>query len=136
MLTDQSAVSDIRQQWNSVQVLKNWSRSVSLVGVTYIETAPDDFYNLPLVLSYSVLDTVLTQMIIEGIFSCPGRYPMLGKKMSESQSQIQWNNYGLIEKGRIDRNTIAHEAKLINKSDCFKYIKAVGDQLEAWQIIV
>ena len=96
------------------------------------ETRPEDSYNLPLVLAYGVLDRVLNKLSDQGAF--PKEWN-LGPKMATSQNVLPWQNYDLVDNGRVARNDLAHKAKLSSKADCLRFINAIEAELKAWGII-
>jgi len=97
------------------------------------ETPPDNYYNLPLVLAFAVLDEALGEHIQQGTFKCGDRRPpLLGAKMSASRNAIPWQDYSLVELGKTARNKLTHEAQFIPKADCFKFIDAIERELKAW----
>ena len=66
-------------------------------GVMINETLDDAYYNLPLVLAFSLLDYALSELLTDP----PG---LLGQKMEASKGVLQWHDYELVERGRIKRN--------------------------------
>jgi hypothetical protein len=140
MIRDIQRRTDIAEQWAATEKLCSGSHRQSMVGgglgaVMVNETPPESFLNLPLVLAYSVLDAALGAMIEEGIFSCPGRAPMLGTKMAASRPYLRWANYREVDSGREARNRLAHHAELVSKPECLRFIAAVEEELREWAII-
>ena len=139
MIKDKILIAEIVQEWATIRSLVHWSRSYIGSGDVFInETAPDEFYNLPLVLAYSTLDAALGQFINEGLFPCLiCRCFKLGEKMwsSKNTTAIKWLNYSLVDQGRKARNGLAHENTLVAKNDCLRYIEAVGAELKGWGLI-
>ena len=143
MISNLTARAEIEQEWATVCTLTNWSRTYAVPGLggNINETPPDSFYNLPLVLAYSVLDHILSQFIIEGTLRCVKRNGtpcfQLGDKMRAAKREpaIPWINFSRVEKGRDARNGIAHQAKLLRKNDCLLYIHAIEAELRNWSII-
>jgi hypothetical protein len=129
--------AEIVQSWKAIHDLcARGDRGYSIPAAGYFHVSyPAAYYNLPFVLAYAVLDDVLSEMIEDGIFTCPGNRPLLGRKMRKSCKTLAWQDYLLVERGRFARNDLAHEAKLASKDDCLKYIAAVGAELKAWKII-
>jgi len=99
------------------------------------ETPPEDFYNLPFLLAYAVLDQVLDELMDQGVFQCVQKRPFLGDKMVVSRNRLPWLDYDLVDLGRKARNDLAHEAKLLGKSQCFAFIDAIEAELKAWGIL-
>lgn len=85
-------------------------------------------------LAYAVLDQVLDQFKIQGLFTTSGR-SLLGTKMEASKGRIPWQDYALVEKGKDARNALAHEAVLVPKSECLAFIDAIERELTAWGVI-
>lgn len=143
MITDRKALASIVQKWESVRVVQaGLSRQWFVEGVQVCEEAPDEAYNLPFVLAYAVLDEVLKELRDQGVFVCRGwkrkhRDPSLGRMMedSRSRSSLLWQDYGLVFKGKEERNRLAHGAKLARKADCLAYIDAIEAELKAWKIV-
>lgn len=136
MIRDPAARAEILQQWGAVRKLCSSDRCRLIPGVGYVqESPPESFYNLPFLLAYATLDQVLSQMIDEGIVTCPKRRPMLGDKMAASATAIPWQGYCVLEAGRIARNALAHDAVLLSKSDCLMYIGAVEGELSSWGLL-
>ena len=80
-----------------------------------------------------MLDEVLNKLNSQGTFAC-NRWE-LGAKMEASKSGLQWTDYDLVAEGKEARNDLAHEAKLLAKADCFRFIDAIEDELKAWGVI-
>jgi hypothetical protein len=76
---------------------------------------------------------VLTELCDQGEFSCAGRG--LERNMLASQFHIPWRDYYTIDAGRVARNKLAHQALLLPKSGCLKFINAIGLELHLWKII-
>lgn len=140
MIHDQNGLTEIGQEWAAVKKLCSGSHRQLLVpGGSYInETPPESFYNLPFLLAYGVLDQVLSELIDQDTIQASGtknKRLQLGEKMRASKGALLWQDYDLINAGKTARNELAHEAKLLNRDDCFKYISAVEIELKAWGII-
>jgi len=82
-----------------------------------------------------VLDQVLGELMDQRTFQCAKRKPLLGDKMVASRNHVPWQNYTLVETGKNARNDLAHEAKLVGKSDCFAFIDAIETELKSWGVI-
>ena len=134
MIRDQQAKSEIAQDWRAVRKLRNPVRTSVLPGFGVIVEEPvHDFYNLPLVLAYAVLDQVLNELRDQSEFR--SKNSKLGTKMFASRKALPWQDYGLVDNGREARNDLAHEAKLLSKADCLRYIDAIESELRAWNIV-
>lgn len=134
MINDQQTKLEIAQDWRVVRALCNKRYTRMLPGFGMIAESPhNDYYNLPLVLAYAVLDQVLNKLRDQGVFACKDK--RLGPKMVASKNALQWQDYTLVDNGRDARNDLAHETKLASKVDCFRFIDAVESELKAWGII-
>ncbi len=102
-------------------------------GFVIDEQRPEDSYNLPFVLAYAVLDQVLNELRTQGAFTCKTR--KLGDKMTASQNVLPWQDYDLVNNGRVARNDLAHEAQLLSKVDCLRFIDAIESELKTWGIV-
>ena len=135
--SDSAVKSDIARQWTALRKLCRSSHRQGIApGVFINETPPEEIYNLPLVLAYAVLDEVLSALISQGTFAC--RDWTLGAKMGASSkpgSGLQWKDYDLVARGKEARNDLAHEAKLLAKADCFRFIDAIEGELKARGLI-
>lgn len=139
MINDSFLLYNICKSWEGVHKLKYSHRLVTLIpGAGLIGTGSfinSDFWNLPFILSYSILDEVLIILKDQGVYQCNKRSPMLGKKMEASRNYIPWQDYDLVSDGRKARNKLAHEAILLPKRQCFIYIDAIEVELKAWRIL-
>ena len=98
------------------------------------ETPPSEFYNLPLILAFGVLDEVLGELANQGVFSCR-QGALLGEKMTRSQSILPWVDYAAVERAKNLRNAVAHDGALLSKADCLGLIALVETELRAWQVL-
>ncbi len=55
--------------------------------------------------------------------------------MAASQNALPWQDYELINNGRDARNALAHQAKLLSKADCLRFIDAIESELKAWGVV-
>ena len=100
------------------------------------ETPPEQLYNLPFVLAYAALDEVLGELVKQGTVPRQKKArPLLGAKMEASRSVLPWRNYVLVESGKAARNDLAHNAKLLDKAACFKFIDAIEAELKYWGVL-
>lgn len=139
MIRDPVVKAEIDKAWTTVAFLISYNRSY-VVGSTVMlnEIPPETFYNLPLVLAYATMDDTLGQLIIEDTIKCvkkKGKCFNLGDKMESAKNAIAWINFELVNEGRIARNGLAHESKLVEKYRCIKYIHAVENELRNWGVI-
>lgn len=97
------------------------------------EDRPEESYNLLLILAYSVLGQVLSQLQNEEVIA--KKSDKLGYMMKVSKITLTWQDYNTLDKGREARNDLAHGAILVEKNDCLKYINAIEVELKAWEVI-
>jgi hypothetical protein len=139
MILDEGVLADIREQWAVVRRFSDPDYShqeipIAGAGIVAMPPAPDDFFNLPLVLAFSVLEQVLDQLKAQG--DVPATRNMLGVKMEASKrAGIPWLDYPAVEAGRNDRNDLAHRGRLIDKARCIEHVAAIDDQLKQWGIV-
>ena len=137
MITDPKILASIRSQW---RVVKRFSESshaqyLSPCGAYINETPPESFFNLPLILAFSVLDQVLKELIQQGSVPRPSGRGFLGEKMQTARSAIAWQNYDYIERGKVQRNAIAHDGNLLDRATCLAFINAIEIELCAWRVL-
>lgn len=134
MIKNQSRKQEIKESWLGIRNLqKNLRRLYVANGSLHMDTAPDETYNLPFVLAYSVIDNVLSELKDQGDIVCNSW--MLGAKMEASRNTLPWKDYDLIWAGKEQRNQLAHDSILIDKAECVKYIDAVENELNGWGIL-
>jgi hypothetical protein len=131
MIRDAFARTEISKDWTAVRRLRELSSGSMTPGGFVAQAYPDGFFNLALVLAYSVLDQVLKQAIIEDKFACDVR-ATLGLKMKKSRPNVRWANYDLVRQGKNARNDLVHEAEVAGIEDCRRFIAAVEAELTAW----
>ena len=108
---------------------------VHLGGTALVMTARPEYRNLLLVLAYCVLDDALTALRKQGEFSCKGDDPSLGRQMDASRGNRLWQDYDLVNLGKVARNALAHEGEFASAADCDKYIDAIESELRAWDVL-
>ena len=137
MINDQGVKSAIARDWRVVRRFCEGSHRqwLSPGGGFINETPPEDFYNLPFLLAYAILDQVLDELLDQGAFQCHMKRPLLGDKMFASRELIPWRDYDLVNTGRRARNELAHEAKLLPRDQCFAFIDAIEAELKGWGIL-
>ena len=137
MIQDQNALAHLQNSWTEVRNLQTRVRRLTLAaGPTGIAAMPhlaDLCYNVVLVHGFSVLNEVLEQLTREGHFPCHSRF--LGALMAASKNGIPWKDYPLVEKGKDDRNAIAHDSVVVSRAECWKYLDAIEAELKGWQIL-
>lgn len=135
MIKDEIARTNIIADWNGVRKIQSSGDHTAMYpfGMVITSTVPDAFWNLPFLLAYAVLDETLNELKDQGEFICRTR--MLGEKMEASKAHLPWQNYDDVWKGKEARNDLAHEAIILAKDECFKYIDAVEEELRVWGIL-
>ena len=135
MIRDAVTKSEIVRDWAVLRKLSSAvHRSWMSGGGDFInETRPEDSYNLPFLLAYAVLDQVLSELTAQGDFSCKSW--KLGEKMAASRSRLPWQDYDTVQAGKEARNKLAHEAALVAKVDCLRFIDTVERELKFWAVI-
>lgn len=140
MITDTDIKQDIQMQWDTIRKMAYRPESVSApygsrMGIVVVSTptAPPDYLNLPFVLAYSVLDSVLNELVRQQVFMCKDW--KLGTKMTASQVALHWQDYSLVKQGKKLRNDLAHGARLLDRAECLKYIRSIEAELIAWGVI-
>jgi hypothetical protein len=135
MILDQVILADLRHQWQSVmQLTHNSTRVYQSLEAGIMQEPPPSFFNLPLVLAYAVLDQVLSELVEQRTIPRPAKR-QLGARMTVSLSVLAWLDYALVDKGREARNALAHEAVLLSKPDCIRYVDAIGAELDGWGML-
>ena len=123
------------QKWTVIrQFCQSSHRQWIGSGGVIQETPPESFFNLAVVLAFSLLDEVLSSMSAHGAFSLPSG-AMLGKKMATSRSSIEWLNYSSVEEGKCRRNDLAHRGALIPSADCREIVELISVELRWWGAI-
>jgi hypothetical protein len=137
MIRDPNARSEFAREWAAVKTLCSAShRQYQIAGGPFInETPPDSYFKLPFLLAYAILDQVLAELIDQGTIQCLRRRPLLGDKMAASTTRMTWQNYLDVDRGKTARNELAHDARLLGKADCFRFIEAIENELKAWAVI-
>ena len=100
---------------------------------TFTAPSREVYHNLPLVLAYAVLDQVLNELRDQGTFT--SQTQKMGDKMNASRKALPWQDYKSVDDGREARNNLAHEAQLVSKADCLRFIDAIEAELKAWSIL-
>lgn len=137
MITDPVALRSLQQQWSVVvRFCRGSHRSHQIPGGPYVnETPPEQFFNLPLLLAYAVLDQALDELITQGVVPAIKGRPFLGAKMAASRSAISWQDYATVDLGKEERNGIAHDGKLLDRAACIRFIQAIERELRGWNFL-
>ena len=137
MITDPKILASICSQWRIVKRFCESSHAqyLSPCGTYINETPPESFFNLPLILAFSVLDQVLKELIQQGRVPRPNGRGFLGESMKSARSAITWQNYDCVKCGKDQRNAIAHEGKLLDREACLAFVNAIEIELCAWRVL-
>ena len=137
MITDQTALAEIRESWMGVEALRGRLRAALLgsfaQGGSFAIFAADAAHNLPFVHACAVLNDVLEELASQGQFACKSIF--LGKLLTASEKNLPWKDFALIKEGAERRNGVAHRGEILPRSDCWKYVDAIKEQLVAWGIL-
>jgi len=138
VIKDQTALQNLANAWRDVRSRQSFMQRHLLGSMGGIGSMPsiflaDPVYNLVLLYAYAVLDEVLRQLRDEGNFS--SKTTKLGDLMHSSKTSLAWVNFDLVDKGREQRNDIAHCSVTIPRGECWKYIDAIEMELKSWQIV-
>lgn len=110
------------------------TRSGPALGGWINETRPDSAFNLPLVLAFCVLEEVLDELRLTGVYLC--KSSKLGAMMNASKDVLPWQDFDAVDRAREARNALAHQGVLHSKTDCLAYIKVVERELLAWGVLL
>lgn len=131
VITAQSR-SEVTRDWEAVRKLCAGSPQYFIPSGQIINVStPEDFYNLPFLLAYGVLEQALKKLIEHK----PEKDKPLSWRMEISKNHLTWQNYAVVDAGRIARNDLAHEAKLLGQAECFAYIDVIEVELKAWGVL-
>ena len=83
--------------------------------------------------AYSVLKEVLEQLRSENKFNCSDK--RLGPLMAASKKVLPWVNYAKVDRGRKQRNKVAHDDLVLPRSETWEYTDAIEKDLMSWHII-
>ena len=137
MITDASALQDVRNAWEFVRhsrnmIVVNCNVATSAIGFNQAGIR-DLCFNLLLASATSVLEDVLRQLRDEGKFT--GRDNRLGLLMANSQSSLPWVDYSRVDASRKDRNDSIHQRQYLPHATCRDYIAAIENELVSWGVL-
>lgn len=120
MIKDTGTLSEIRQDWNGVETLRNKLHvsafaSVGMISGQFPFTLSNAAHNLPFIHAFSVLNEVLIVLEKEGHFKCKSIF--LGKLLEKSEKALPWQDFSTIKTGAGRRNDVAHRADLLERGD-------------------
>ena len=129
---------EIQDEWDGVRSFQlRIQANLNMSGGIGVGGAPHQLrnisHNLTLLFAFSVLEKALKQLRDENVFkeSCNG----LKALMRSSKTGVQWKNFSLIDKARCERNKVAHDQKILERSDCWKYIDGIERELVSWNVV-
>ncbi|MDY6970370.1 MAG: hypothetical protein SVR08_17190 [Spirochaetota bacterium] len=88
---------------------------------------------MTLLFAFSVLERTLKQLRDENVFT--ERLNRLKALMDSSQTNIPWQDFTLIDEAREERNKVAHDQKILERGECWRYIDGIEDELVAWKVV-
>ncbi len=142
MIYDPAVIVDVRKQWAALRSMGRTTSRIVPGGPVVMQSPAAEFFNLPLVLAYGVLHQVLLELIEQGSvprpFDAKGnvvRNPALSACMKAARLALTWIDFNVVDDGRQRRKDLAHEAKLLTKADCLRYIEAIEAELTAWGVV-
>ncbi len=134
---DPVELAKLRESWKRVrqiqdQIARNLaSGSLGVIGVS------DQFrnlsYSVAVLFAFSVLEDTLKQLAKEGVLN--SRNHGLKRLMKSSKRVLPWVDYRQVNKGRKDRNKIAHMREFFPRGKCWEYINAIEKELIAWKVL-
>ena len=137
MISDQAALEEINRSWQGVEALKDKVQRALLGSfaqeASIVIFVADSAHNLPFIHAYSVLNDTLKQLAKEGHFPCKSIF--LGALLDASEIALPWKNFALIKKGADRRNDVAHHGNVLPRTECWKYIDAIRDELRKWRVV-
>lgn len=121
----------MRSFQSRVQAHLNASGGVGSVGATH--QLRNISHNLVLLFAFSVLETTLKQLRDEKVFE--EQKNGLKSLMHSSKSNLSWLDFDLIDKARDERNKVAHDQKILDRSECWIYIDGIESELVSWNVV-
>ncbi len=64
-----------------------------------------------------------------------GTTPPSDAKWLRPEATYIWQDYDLVNLGKVARNALAHEGEFASAPDCDKYIDAIESELRAWDVL-
>ncbi len=137
MISDHSALTEIRESWQGVEALRGRIQRALLgsfaEGGSFAIFAADAAHNLPFMHAYSVLNDVLKQLEKESHFTCESIF--LGSLLHASKDILPWEEFRFIKEGVDRRNHVAHKGEVLPRAECWKHIDTVHEQLLKWNVL-
>ena len=138
MIQDHIIKHEIEEEWKCVRSFQsriqahlNASGGIGSIGATH--QLRNISHNLTLLFAFSVLEKTLKQFRDEDVFL--ENRNGLKALMNSSRSTIVWQDFSLVDVAREERNKVAHDQVILDRSECWKYIDCIETELVAWQVI-
>lgn len=138
MIQDNVKKQEIEDDWRGVrafqsriQVHLNIAGGEGAVGATH--QLRNISHNLVLLFAFSVLETTLKQLRDEKAFE--EKRNGLKALMYSSKTNLSWQDFDLIDTARDERNKVAHEQKILERAECWKYIDGIESELVLWSVV-
>jgi hypothetical protein len=140
VINDATALNEIRLDWAGVRdkqerIGSNAGFVIASGGLPLPDAHLDLCYSLALVWAFAVIEQSLRTLKDENVFKTEKGRKNLKALMEGSQGALPWQDFTKVDKGRDERNNIAHEGKLLGSADCCGYIDAIERELKAWHIL-
>ena len=138
-VNDPVALAKLRESWKRVrqiqdQIARNLaSASSGVIGGGVSNEFRNLSYSVAVLFAFSVLEDTLKQLAKEGVLN--PRNHGLKRLMKSSKKVLPWVDYRQVNKGRKDRNKIAHMREFFPRGKCWGYINAIEQELTAWQVL-
>jgi hypothetical protein len=137
MIADTTVLSEIRESWKGVEMLRQKIKAAILgafsEGSSFVLFAADAAHNLPFVQACAVLNDALEQLRDEGHFRCKGR--LLGTLLYASKDKLRWKGFSTIEEAVNRRNAIAHHAQIVPRGECWRLTDAIRQELVSFNVL-
>jgi len=139
MIHKNSLLTELKNDWAGIEKLVSVLRDNSVLlptgGMVQIRHQ-SEAYNIPFLLSYGVLEKVLKALCKQDQWKNPKNDDeKLVWLMFKSKDHLSWKDFDTVDDGRKARNNLAHEAVLLRKDDCIRFITAIRSELVAWAIL-
>jgi hypothetical protein len=131
--------TEVQKEWNGVRAFQsriqahlNAPSGIGTAGATH--QLRNISHNLTLLFAFSVLEKTLKQFRDEGLFL--EKTNGLKKLMLASKKILPWQDFELIDTAREDRNRVAHQQKILERAECWKYIDGIENELVSWNVVL
>jgi hypothetical protein len=138
MIKDSTKKQEIEDDWKGVRSFQsriqthlNISGGIGSIGATH--QLRNISHNLVLLFAFSVLETTLKQLRDENVFK--EKNNGLRGLMYSSKSSVPWQDFGLIDNARENRNEVAHDQVILERDECWEYIDGIENELVSWKVV-